>query len=202
MADNTTVIGKATRVRGRLTGKADVDVQGFIEGEITVSGDVTVDSSGIVDASVRGRRLLIRGAVRGDLLGEESVTLADGARVVGDIRAPRVAIALGALARGSVETVEDRGASPAAARVQSAARPATSAGHRGAPAIAAPSRAVAPSIVDRTPPKTQASVAASVATATASADGIPAHAGPRRAPLPVVPSLKKAKAQILKKRER
>jgi cytoskeletal protein CcmA (bactofilin family) len=200
MADNTTVIGKATRVRGRLTGKADVDVQGFVEGEITVSGDVTVDSSGIVDASVRGRRLLIRGAVRGDLLGEESVTLADGARVVGDIRAPRVAIALGALARGSVETVEDRGASPAGVRVQSVARPAASTSHRGAPATAGPSRAVAPALVDRSTPKAQASVSASASAA--GVDGTPVQAGPRRPPPPVVPSLKKAKAQILKKRER
>jgi cytoskeletal protein CcmA (bactofilin family) len=200
MADNITVIGKATRVRGRLTGKADLDVQGFVEGEITVTGDVTVDSSGIVDASVRGRRLLIRGAVRGDLLGEESVILADGARVVGDIRAPRVAIALGALARGSVETVEERGATVAGARAQAVGRPAPSTASRVA--AAGPSKAVAPSLGDRGAPKTEAAVPASVATSAASAHGAVLNAGARRPPPPVVPALKKAKAQILKKRER
>jgi hypothetical protein len=32
MAANVTVIGRTTRVRGHLTGAADVEVQGFVEG--------------------------------------------------------------------------------------------------------------------------------------------------------------------------
>ncbi len=76
-----------------LTGAVDLEVQGYVEGEIAVDGDVTVDAHGLVGANVRGRNLLVRGAVRGDLVGDESVLLEAGARVVGDVRAPRVAIA-------------------------------------------------------------------------------------------------------------
>ncbi len=104
MAPNVTIIGRVTRVRGRLTGAADLEVQGFVEGEIAVSGDVTIDTTGMVGAGVRGRRLVVRGAVKGDLVGEEAVLLEEGSRVVGDVRAPRVAIAPGALVRGYVET--------------------------------------------------------------------------------------------------
>src|SRR5579871_4900077 len=109
MASNVSVIGRATRVRGRVTGAVDLEVQGFVEGEIAVGGDVTVDAHGLVGASVQGRRLVVRGAVKGDLLGEEAVVLEDGARVVGDVRSPRVAIAPGALVRGYVETGEGNG---------------------------------------------------------------------------------------------
>src|SRR5580692_11196141 len=109
MAANVTVIGRTTRVRGRLTGSGDLEVQGFVEGEIAVGGDVTIDPQGMVGASVRGRKLVVRGAVKGDLVGDEAVLLEEGARVVGDIRAPRVAIAQGALVRGYVQTGEGDG---------------------------------------------------------------------------------------------
>src|SRR5580658_3622816 len=99
MAANVTIIGRTTRVRGRLTGAADLEVQGFVEGEIAVSGDVTIDAAGMVGAGVHGRRVVVRGAVKGDLVGEEAVLLEEGSRVVGDVRAPRVAIAPGALVR-------------------------------------------------------------------------------------------------------
>ncbi len=69
MANNASVIGRTTKVRGRVTGAVDLHVEGFVDGEIAVSGDVTVDAHGLVGASVQGRRLVVRGAVKGDLLG-------------------------------------------------------------------------------------------------------------------------------------
>jgi hypothetical protein len=131
----------------------------------------------MVGGGVRGRRLVVRGAVKGDLHGEEAIALEEGARVVGDVRAPRVAIAPGALVRGFVETGEGNGAPAKASRAQPAARPAA------APPKVAPVAA-----------KAQAAVAPVAAPA--------APAGPRRPPPPVVPALKKAKGQIAKKKER
>src|SRR6202047_2803227 len=92
---NLSIIGRSARVRGRVTGAVDLEVQGFVEGEIAVGGDVTVDAGGMVGASIHGRRLVVRGAVKGDLVGDDAVLLEDGARVVGDVRAPRVSIAPG-----------------------------------------------------------------------------------------------------------
>jgi cytoskeletal protein CcmA (bactofilin family) len=199
MASNVSVIGRTTRVRGRVTGAVDLEVQGFVEGEIAVSGDVTIDSHGLVGANVRGRRLVVRGAVKGDLLGEEAVLLEEGARVVGDVRAPRVAIAPGALVRGYVETGEGGGAPARTARAAPAARPAASFAAKPAQAVA---KAPAP------PPSTPASRAAPPAGHVAAAGhanaahGANNSSGPRRPPPPVVPALKKAKGQIAKKKER
>jgi cytoskeletal protein CcmA (bactofilin family) len=187
MASNVsvTVIGRTTRVRGRLNGASDLEVQGFVEGDIGVGGDVTIDAQGMVGGSVSGRRLVVRGAVKGDLSGDEAVLLEDGARVVGDIRAPRVSIAQGALVRGHVTTGGADGAPERASRTQGAARPASKAAH--APPVAALSPPVAP-------PTPAAKPAAPA----------PAQAAPaiRRPPPPVVPALKKAKGQIAKKKER
>ena len=186
MASNASIIGRTTKVRGRVTGAVDLHVEGFVDGEIAVSGDVTVDAHGLVGASVQGRRLVVRGAVKGDLLGEEAVLLEDGARVVGDVRAPRVAIAAGALVRGYVETGEGNGAPARASRAETVSRPTR---------VAAP------------PPKAAANPAPAVhvagggGSANNSGHGRVAAAA-RRPPPPVVPALKKAKGQIAKKKER
>jgi cytoskeletal protein CcmA (bactofilin family) len=196
MAANESIIGRTTRVRGRVTGAVDLLVLGFVDGEIAVSGDVTVDAHGLVGASVQGRRLVVRGAVKGDLLGEEAVVLEDGARVVGDVRAPRVAIAAGALVRGYVETGEGNGAAARVSRGEAAARPAA---HAARPA--APARVAAPP-----PPKPAGKPAPAVHVAggggSANNSGHGARAAARRPPPPVVPALKKAKGQIAKKKER
>jgi cytoskeletal protein CcmA (bactofilin family) len=186
MAANPSVIGRTTRVRGRITGEVDLEVQGFVDGEIAVGGDVTIDAHGMAGGDVRGRRLVVRGAVKGDLHGEEAIALEEGARVVGDVRAPRVAIAPGALVRGFVETGEGSGAPAKASRAQPAARPAAA-----PPRVAPPAAKAAPA-----PEKAAEKVT------HASGGNNAAPAGPRRPPPPVVPALKKAKGQIAKKKER
>jgi cytoskeletal protein CcmA (bactofilin family) len=189
MAANVSTIGKTTRVRGRVTGDGDLEVQGFVDGEIAVGGDVTIDAQGMAGGGIRGRRLVVRGAVKGDLHGEEAIVLEEGARVVGDLRAPRVAIAPGALVRGFVETGEGSGAGAKASRAHAAARPA-----------AAPPRAASPAAKAHAAPA--AAPAKPAEKATHASGGNNAPPGPRRPPPPVVPALKKAKGQIAKKKER
>ena len=191
MAANVTIIGRTTRVRGRLTGAADLEVQGFVEGEIAVSGDVTIDAAGMVGAGVHGRRVVVRGAVKGDLVGEEAVLLEEGSRVVGDVRAPRVAIAPGALVRGYVQTGQGGEPRAVASRAQAAASPTKAAVQVRAPVVAARPAARAQAPVVR-------AVGASVSTAVGKGQGA---TGPRRPPPPIVPALKKAKGQMAKKRE-
>jgi cytoskeletal protein CcmA (bactofilin family) len=205
MAANMTVIGRTTRVRGRVTGAVDLEVQGFVEGEIAVGGDVTVDTHGMVGASVRGRRLLVRGAVKGDLVADESILLEGTARVVGDLRAPRVAIATGALVRGYVQTGEADAAGARAARVQPAARQAPAPpAMRPAPAQPAGRPAHAVGNVSAVAAQHVAAAPAKGArqgSPPAAAAAAPAMA-PRRPPPPVVPALRSAKGQIAKKKER
>jgi cytoskeletal protein CcmA (bactofilin family) len=200
MATNATVIGKTTRVRGRVTGDVDLEVLGFVEGEIAVGGDVTIDTTGIVGAGIHGRRLVVRGAVKGDLVGEESILLDAGARVVGDVRAPRVAIAPGALVRGFVQTGDADGAGGRAARVQPAARvapaPAARTASAGNAVAAAPPKVAAAPV----PAKVARPMPAPAARPAAASP--PANAGARRPPPPVVPALRSAKGQIAKKKER
>jgi cytoskeletal protein CcmA (bactofilin family) len=192
MAANATVIGRTTRVRGRLSGDVDLKIEGFVEGEIAVTGNVTVDAQGMVGANVHGRRLTIRGAIRGDLIGAEAVVLEEGARVVGDVRAPRIAIAQGALMRGLVQAADDGLTQALATRAQQVAKPSP-----------ATSRAAAPPARAPVPAKPVAPAKAPTATppAATSAPRATNSGGARRPPPPIVPALKKVKGQLLKKKE-
>lgn len=185
MADPT-VIGRTTFVRGRVNGTGDLEIAGRVEGDVTVTGEVTVEATGLVSANVSARRIVVRGAVKGDLVADEALLLESGARVVGDLRAPRIGIAAGGLVRGNVQTGAAGAPRPRAAA--SAARAATPAAR-----AAAPAPAPAPSV---SAPKAAASRPAAKSSGNAHAKAA-SRPGP---PPPVVPALKKGAKAVHKKR--
>jgi cytoskeletal protein CcmA (bactofilin family) len=124
MAD-VTVVGQTMFLRGSIRGEGDLEIHGRVEGEIEVSGEVTIAEGALVKADVTGRRIVVRGAVAGDLAAEQGVRLEDGARVVGDIHAATVGILEGALLRGNLETGERASGSKKQARTAQGARPAS-----------------------------------------------------------------------------
>lgn len=103
MAD-VTVVGSGIFLRGSIQGEGDLEIRGRVEGDISVGGEVTIADGALVKADVSGRRITVRGAVAGNLTGEEAVRLEGGARVVGDVRAASIGISEGALLRGNVQT--------------------------------------------------------------------------------------------------
>lgn len=191
----TTVIGRASFVRGRVNGSGDLEIAGRVEGDVTITGEVTVESGGIVAANISARRIVVRGAVKGDLTADDALHLENGARVVGDLRAPRIAIAPGGLVRGHVQTGAAGAAKPRAASSASARTTLPSA---RAAVASAPAAKPAPKAAPSRP-------AARAATASKN-NGKPAHRGATLAgarpgpPPPVVPALKKGTKAVHKKR--
>jgi cytoskeletal protein CcmA (bactofilin family) len=85
------VIGRSTRVRGRVSGDGDLRVEGHVEGDISLKGACVV--SGEVEGDIRvdgGSVHLENGAkVRGDIYpgSGESVSMDEGAEYVGNLNA-------------------------------------------------------------------------------------------------------------------
>ncbi|KYF63823.1 bactofilin family protein, partial [Sorangium cellulosum] len=97
-------IGPTTAIRGNVQGDGDLEILGRVEGSVVMTGDVTIGEGALIQSDVRGRRVVVRGAVAGNISGEEAVILEPGARVVGDLGAPQIGIHAGALVRGNVTT--------------------------------------------------------------------------------------------------
>ncbi|MFZ0213720.1 MAG: polymer-forming cytoskeletal protein [Candidatus Acidiferrales bacterium] len=98
------VLTHGIRIKGELSGKADLLIDGEVEGTIRLGESrLTIGQSGHVKASIEAREVTVRGAVEGNLRGRERITLGSSSRVKGDLEAPRIAIEDGAQFKGRVE---------------------------------------------------------------------------------------------------
>ncbi|HEX7668702.1 MAG TPA: polymer-forming cytoskeletal protein [Polyangiaceae bacterium] len=128
------VIGQGTVVRGNVHGEGSLEILGRVEGDVSVSGDVTLGEQASVRGDITGARITIGGAVTGGLQGTEAVVLEATAQVTGDISAPRLGIEEGALVRGSLRMDVPGSSSSAGSRAAAERRPAPRAQHVERPA--------------------------------------------------------------------
>ena len=180
MAD-VTVVGQGIFLRGSIRGEGDVEIRGRIEGEVEVTGEVTIAEGALVKADVSARRITVRGAVAGNLTGEDGVRLEEGARVVGDLKGAGIGIAEGALLRGNVQTGHTNEGQKSRARTAAArdTRPQVRVEPRKAPAPVVAKGNGSPRKAAPAPPEERAPP-----------------------PPPVVPVLKKGARAALRKRSR
>ncbi|MBK7827334.1 polymer-forming cytoskeletal protein [Nannocystis sp.] len=152
-------IGPGTRVVGRVSGQEDLRVHGTVEGTVRLAQTLFVEPEGVLLAEVFARDVVVSGTVVGNIHAESAVLLTASARVVGDIRSPRVSVEPGAAFRGaiSMEPVDADELAAEATAARSYSRSDTrSASARGALAVG--ERPVAASNGDarRTPARQQA----------------------------------------------
>lgn len=101
---NSAVLTRGICIKGELTGKADLLIDGEVQGSIRLSESrLTVGQAGHVHADIEAREIVVRGRVEGDLRGHDRVALGDSCHVTGDLEAPRIAIEDGARFKGRVE---------------------------------------------------------------------------------------------------
>ena len=103
MSSAPCLIGPRITVRGALAGEDDLVVEGRVEGSIALAGHLIVAEGGVVESDVEVESVDVHGQVVGDIVAAASITIHPGARVHGNVRAPRVVIEDGAQFKGAVE---------------------------------------------------------------------------------------------------
>ena len=98
-----TVIPPHTRIDGRIETPADLTIEGRCDGEVAVGGTLIVAANATCRADIRARRAEILGEVIGAIVCSEAIVVAAGARVVGDLRAPDIAVDSSAKVEGRVD---------------------------------------------------------------------------------------------------
>ncbi len=96
-------IGSGTRVRGRVTGEGDVVVEGHVEGEIAVRGDLTIEHGGSVTSDIEAHAVTIAGSLDGDVSASGVVAIRAGARVRGDLQGTEITLEEGATFAGRLD---------------------------------------------------------------------------------------------------
>jgi len=100
-ATTTCVIGPKTTVKGDLLGDEDVIIDGNVEGQIRISRDVKIGPTGNVKASVDAQSVVISGELIGDCTAANRIEIQASGKLTGNIRAPKIIIAEGAMFKGS-----------------------------------------------------------------------------------------------------
>jgi cytoskeletal protein CcmA (bactofilin family) len=101
-AARATYVAAGLHVVGTLRGAERVEIEGTVEGDVQVDGEVLVGTHGLVRGRVEARSVLVEGRLEGDLTATERAEVASSGSTDGDIEAPRVVIAEGAYFKGNV----------------------------------------------------------------------------------------------------
>jgi cytoskeletal protein CcmA (bactofilin family) len=105
--DSASVLGRGARVRGRVSGEGDLRIEGQIEGDVTVSGDLSIEDGGAVAGDVTAATVAIAGGLNGDVSARGPVTIHATATVEGDMVAAEVNLEEGASFSGRIEAEFD-----------------------------------------------------------------------------------------------
>ena len=97
------ILRASTTLTGHIQGDENLEVQGRVNGMITLKQNLTISSEAIVQAHIHAREVQISGIVVGDIHAQDKIELAPRARVVGMLQAPQVIIHEGAQLRGTID---------------------------------------------------------------------------------------------------
>lgn len=106
-----TVIGSTFTIEGEILGEDELLLQGNVKGRIAVKEKLVIEQTSVVEADIAARSIDIAGQVVGDVEAAERVELKASARLLGDLRTPRLNMADGALISGSIEMSREESAS-------------------------------------------------------------------------------------------
>ena len=95
------VVGAKTVVKGEIGGEEDVVVEGIVEGQVRIAKDLRVAQGGSVKANVSAHSVIVAGELLGDCHASHKVEITSTGRLTGNIRAPKIVIAEGAVFKGN-----------------------------------------------------------------------------------------------------
>jgi len=101
-------LGQSLHVKGEITGNEDLQVDGSVEGLVSLEErKLTVGASAKLTADVVAREIIVYGTVKGNLRARDRIEIKKDGSVIGDLTTARIMIEDGAYFKGSIEI--DRG---------------------------------------------------------------------------------------------
>lgn len=117
----TTIIGKDAVIDGDFTASGSVRMDGCMEGNVSVTGQLVVGAAGKIHGNIEAASVIIGGEVIGDVNASEKTELTASARVIGDIRTNLIVIDAKAIFQGRCDMNQEEN-KPAKKRPQRESR--------------------------------------------------------------------------------
>jgi len=104
VAQPASCLGVTLKVKGEISGNEDLQIDGKVEGPISVGQHrLTLGQNAQVTGGLAAREIVISGKVEGNLNASERIDIRKDASVIGDLTTRRIAIEDGAHFKGSIE---------------------------------------------------------------------------------------------------
>jgi len=121
----TAWLGASIQVEGKISSNEDLQIDGTVEGPISVQGKkLTVGPTAQLNSEVVAREIVVYGKVHGNLRAFDRVEIKKDGSVIGDITTARIMIEDGAHFKGKIEI--DRSEPPAGSRLETVGAPTAS----------------------------------------------------------------------------
>jgi len=97
-------LGASVHVKGHISGAEDLQIDGKVEGPVSLDGQrLTVGRTGQLQSEIRAREVAVYGKVAGNIHAKDRVEIKRDGSVVGDINTARISIEDGAYFKGRIE---------------------------------------------------------------------------------------------------
>ncbi len=99
----STIIGKGTVIDGDFTATGSVRMDGVVEGNVKVAGQLLVGATGKIHGNIDAQAVVIGGEVNGNVKAPERAELTSTGRVIGDIKTGVIVIDEKAIFQGKCD---------------------------------------------------------------------------------------------------
>jgi cytoskeletal protein CcmA (bactofilin family) len=97
-------LGSSLQIKGHITGTEDLQIDGKVDGPISLKGhELTVGPSAQLTSEVHARDIVVFGKVTGNVFAKDRVDIKRDGCIVGDIASSRISIEDGAQFKGRIE---------------------------------------------------------------------------------------------------
>lgn len=91
-ANGKSVISKEMKITGSIESSGSLQIDGKLDGEITCAGSAAIGKDAKVKGNVDGSSVTVSGTVNGNISAKDKIEMKSSAKVVGDIKAKRLAV--------------------------------------------------------------------------------------------------------------
>jgi cytoskeletal protein CcmA (bactofilin family) len=102
-----TIVENDITFSGSIKIKKPFMIRGKVNGKITSESDLVIDTGAIVNADMTADRILIRGSVKGDIVGSKLIFVTASGSVDGDITTAKVVLEPGCSFSGKCTMVKN-----------------------------------------------------------------------------------------------
>jgi len=97
-------LGSGLHIKGQLTGTEDLQIDGKVDGPISLNGhQLTVGPTAVLNSEIHAGEVVVFGKVVGNLHARDRVDVKSDGSVIGDISTARISIEDGAHFKGRIE---------------------------------------------------------------------------------------------------